>query len=143
MIEFDFLDIQIPDFNSEFFVSAISDLILSENKITGDVAILFCNDAHMLAMNSKHLNHDYYTDILTFDYSVENTIAGDLLISWDTIQSNAKEYNTSPNTELKRVVFHGILHLCGYNDKTNEEIKIMRQKELEYLNKYVSRETEL
>ena len=141
MIEFEFLDLEIPGFYSEFFVSAIIDLIHSENKILGDITLLFCDDTHMLKMNKEHLNHDYYTDILTFDYCADNTISGELLISWDTIQSNALKYKVDKQTELKRVVFHGVLHLCGYNDKNKEEKQLMRSKENECLEKYVSRET--
>jgi probable rRNA maturation factor len=141
MIEFDFLEIEISDFDSEFFVSAVTDLIASENKTFGEIAILFCGDNYMIEMNKKHLGHDYYTDILTFDYSHENIVSGDLLISWDTIKSNADKYKTNTSLELMRVVFHGTLHLCGYNDKNKEEIQLMRLKENEYLEKYVSRET--
>ena len=141
MIEFEFLDLEIPGFDSEFFVSAITDLIHSENKKLGDITLLFCDDTHMLKMNKEHLNHDYYTDILTFDYCVDNTIYGELLISWDTVQSNALKYKVDKQTELKRVVFHGVLHLCGYNDKNKEEKQLMRSKENECLEKYVSRET--
>jgi probable rRNA maturation factor len=141
MIEFEFLDLEIPGFYSEFFVSAITDLIHSENKKLGDITLLFCDDTHMLKMNKEHLNHDYYTDILTFDYCVDNTISGELLISWDTVQSNALKYKVDKQTELKRVVFHGVLHLCGYNDKNKEEKQLMRSKENECLEKYVSRET--
>jgi probable rRNA maturation factor len=141
MIEFEFLDLEIPGFDSEFFVSAIIDLIHSENKILGDITLLFCDDTHILKMNKEHLNHDYYTDILTFDYCADNTISGELLISWDTIQSNALKYKVDKQTELKRVVFHGVLHLCGYNDKNKEEKQLMRSKENECLEKYVSRET--
>ena len=141
MIEFEFLDLEIPGFYSEFFVSAITDLIHSENKKLGDITLLFCDDSHMLKMNKEHLNHDYYTDILTFDYCVDNTISGELLISWDTVQSNALKYKVDKQTELKRVVFHGVLHLCGYNDKNKEEKQLMRSKENECLEKYVSRET--
>ena len=141
MIEFEFLDLEIPGFDSEFFVSAIIDLIHSENKILGDITLLFCDDTHILKMNKEHLNHDYYTDILTFDYCADNTISGELLISWDTIQSNALKYKVDKQIELKRVVFHGVLHLCGYNDKNKEEKQLMRSKENECLEKYVSRET--
>ena len=141
MIEFEFLDLEIPGFDSEFFVSAIIDLIHSENKILGDITLLFCDDTHILKINKEHLNHDYYTDILTFDYCADNTISGELLISWDTIQSNALKYKVDKQTELKRVVFHGVLHLCGYNDKNKEEKQLMRSKENECLEKYVSRET--
>jgi probable rRNA maturation factor len=141
MIEFEFLDLEIPGFDSEFFVSAITDLIHSENKKLGDISLLFCDDTHMLKMNKEHLNHDYYTDILTFDYCADNTISGELLISWDTVQSNALKYKVDKQTELKRVVFHGVLHLCGYNDKNKEEKQLMKSKENECLEKYVSRET--
>ena len=141
MIEFEFLDLEIPGFDSEFFVSAITDLIHSENKKLGDITLLFCDDTHMLKMNKEHLNHDYYTDILTFDYCADNTISGELLISWDTVQSNALKYKVDKQIELKRVVFHGVLHLCGYNDKNKEEKQLMRSKENECLEKYVSRET--
>ena len=141
MIEFEFLDLEIPGFDSEFFVSAITDLIHSENKKLGDISLLFCDDTHMLKMNKEHLSHDYYTDILTFDYCADNTISGELLISWDTVQSNALKYKVDKQTELKRVVFHGVLHLCGYNDKNKEEKQLMRSKENECLEKYVSRET--
>ena len=141
MIEIEFLECEIPDFDSEFFVTAIGDLIHLENKKLGELSLLFCTDEHMLKMNKEHLKHDYYTDILTFDYCMENSVSGDLLISWDTVQSNALKYKVDKQTELKRVVFHGILHLCGYNDKTKEEIQEMRSKENEYLEKYVSRET--
>ena len=141
MIEFEFLECEIQDFDSEFFVSAIGDLIHLENKKLGELSLLFCTDEHMLKMNKEHLKHDYYTDILTFDYCMENRVSGDLLISWDTVQSNALKYKVDKQTELKRVVFHGILHLCGYNDKTKEETKLMRLKENECLEKYVSHET--
>jgi probable rRNA maturation factor len=141
MIEFEFLDLEIPGFDSEFFVSAITDLIHSENKKLGDITLLFCDDTHMLKMNKEHLSHDYYTDILTFDYCAGNTTSGELLISWDTVQSNALKYKVDKQTELKRVVFHGVLHLCGYNDKNKEEKQLMRSKENECLEKYVSRET--
>ena len=141
MIEFEFLECEIPDFDSEFFVSAIGDLIHLENKKLGELSLLFCTDEHMLKMNKEHLKHDYYTEILTFDYCMENRVSGDLLISWDTVQSNALKYKVDKQTELKRVVFHGILHLCGYNDKTKEETKLMRLKENECLEKYVSHET--
>ena len=113
MIEFEFLECEIPDFDSEFFVSAIGDLIHLENKKLGELSLLFCTDEHMLKMNKEHLKHDYYTDILTFDYCMENRVSGDLLISWDTVQSNALKYKVDKQTELKRVVFHGILHFIS------------------------------
>ena len=80
-----------------------------------------------------HLNHDYYTDIITFDYSIENKISGDLLISIDRVKENAKNFSVSFSQELNRVVIHGVLHLCGYKDKTEDEKKQMRNLENKYL----------
>jgi rRNA maturation RNase YbeY len=141
MINFEFLDVEIPGFNSEFFVSSISSLISVEEFETGDITIVFCNDDYLLEVNRSYLNHDYYTDIITFDYSENKTISGDLFISLDRVKENAGIYQVSFHHELVRVVFHGILHLCGYNDKYTEDIKLMREKEDLFLKQFVSRET--
>jgi rRNA maturation RNase YbeY len=85
-------------------------------------------------MNKQYLEHDYYTDVITFNYVENNIISGDLFISYERIKENAENYNTEIKRELIRVVFHGILHLVGYNDKTDAEKKIMREKEDFYLN---------
>jgi rRNA maturation RNase YbeY len=87
------------------------------------------------------LNHDYYTDIITFDYSENDVVSGDLFISIDRVKDNAKTYCIGFDNELKRVVYHGILHLCGYKDKTEKDEKEMREKENYYLKQFVSRET--
>lgn len=141
MIEFEFLDIEIPDLKPEFFVSSLSDLIASEGFYEGDVTVVFVTDEYLLDMNKTHLNHDYYTDIITFDYTESNYISGDLFISYDRVLDNSKEFNVSTYNELCRVVFHGVLHLCGYKDKSSDDEKLMRAKENFYLEKYVSRET--
>lgn len=141
MIEFEFLDIEIPDLKPEFFVSSLSDLIASEGFNEGDVTVVFVTDEYLLDMNKTHLNHDYYTDIITFDYTESNYISGDLFISYDRVLDNSKEFNVSTYNELCRVVFHGVLHLCGYKDKSSDDEKLMRAKENFYLEKYVSRET--
>jgi probable rRNA maturation factor len=141
MIDFDFLNVEIPGFNSEFFVSSINALISVEEFETGDITIVFCNDDYLLKVNRSYLNHDYYTDIITFDYSENKTISGDLFISLDRVKENAGIYQVSFHHELARVVFHGILHLCGYNDKYTEDIKLMREKEDLFLKQFVSRET--
>jgi len=141
MIEFEFLDIKIPEFKPEFFVSSLSDLITSEGYEEGDITVVFVTDDYLLEMNKNHLNHDYYTDIITFDYTELNYITGDLFISYDRVLDNSKVFNVTSYNELCRVVFHGILHLCGYKDKSPEEEIIMRAKESYYLEKYVSRET--
>ena len=141
MIEFEFLDIEIPELKPEFFVSSLSDLIASEGFYEGDVTVVFVTDEYLLDMNKTHLDHDYYTDIITFDYTESNFISGDLFISYDRVLDNSKEFNVSTYNELCRVVFHGVLHLCGYKDKSSDDEKLMRAKESFYLEKYVSRET--
>ena len=108
-------------------------LIKSYNRKLGAITYIFCSDEEILRINQSFLNHDYYTDIITFDYSEGNTIAGDLYISLETVQSNAIKFKTKYDEELRRVMIHGILHLCGYNDKTSDEKKIMRTKEDEAL----------
>lgn len=141
MIEFEFLDIEIPEFKPEFFVSSLSDLITSEGFDEGDITVVFVTDEYLLEMNRTHLDHDYYTDIITFDYTESNFISGDLFISYDRVLDNSNEFNVSSYNELCRVIFHGVLHLCGYKDKSSEDEKLMRAKESFYLEKYVSRET--
>ena len=95
----------------------------------GEICIIFCNDEYLKKINVKHLKHDYYTDIITFDYSKDNKISGDLFISIDRVKENAKTNNVEFMNELCRVIIHGVLHLCGFNDKTTEEKKEIRQKE--------------
>lgn len=141
MIEFEFIDIEIPGFNSEFFVLCIDDLIKSENRDQGDLTVIFCSDDYLLEINNNHLNHDYFTDIITFDYTEDKIISGDLFISYDRVVENANSFHVELMNELSRVVFHGVLHLCGYKDKSQEDELLMRQKEDFYLNKFVSRET--
>ena len=141
MIEFEFIDIEIPEFKPEFFVSSLFGLIESEGFGEGNITVVFVTDEYLLEMNKTHLDHDYYTDIITFDYTESNFISGDLFISYDRVLDNSREFNVSTYNELCRVVFHGVLHLCGYKDKSSEDEKLMRAKESFYLEKYVSRET--
>ena len=106
-----------------------------EGKILGEINIIFCSDEYLLKMNKQYLNHDYYTDVITFDYSDDQIISGDIFISVDRVKDNAQTYNQTFETELNRVIVHGILHLIGYKDKTDAEQKLMRQKEDYYLQK--------
>jgi len=99
----------------------------------GDLSCVFCSDEYILDMNRKYLKHDYYTDIITFDYSEGGVIAGDIFISTDTVASNVEKSGGSYIDELHRVIIHGILHLCGINDKTPEERKTMEIAEDEAL----------
>lgn len=102
-------------------------------KRCGDIAYIFCSDEKILEVNKEYLNHDYYTDIITFDYTEKNRINGDIFISIDTVKSNAEEFKVPYAEELHRIIIHGILHLCGINDKGPGERKIMTQKENEAL----------
>ena len=95
----------------------------------GEIAYLFCDDEKILEINRTYLQHDFYTDIITFDYSEEDTISGDIFISIDTVRSNSQKYQTEFMEELHRVIIHGILHLCGVNDKSEEEETEMREAE--------------
>ena len=99
----------------------------------GDIAYIFCSDKRILEVNRQFLSHDYYTDIITFDYTEGNKISGDLFISLDTVKSNAEKFDTDYDQEFHRVVIHGILHLCGINDKGPGEREIMEANENEAL----------
>ena len=105
----------------------------SELRKLGDINIIFCSDNYILDVNMKYLQHDYFTDIITFDYCEKNILSGDLFISVDSVRENALFYGTEFTDELNRVMVHGILHLVGYDDHTEDEIKTMRSKENYYL----------
>ena len=105
----------------------------SEIRRIGDISIIFCSDNYILEVNRKYLGHDYFTDIITFDYCSGNMLSGDLFISVDSVKENSVEYGTEFEDELNRVIVHGILHLIGYDDHTEEDVKVMREKENYYL----------
>ena len=105
----------------------------SEIRRVGEISIIFCSDNYILDVNRKYLQHDYFTDIITFDYCEADTLSGDLFISVDSVRENSIEYGTSFEDELSRVMVHGVLHLIGYDDHTDADIKTMRQKENYYL----------
>lgn len=105
----------------------------SYKKNVGEISYIFCSDEKILEINKQYLNHDYYTDIITFDYTENDEISGDIFISLDTVKSNSEKFGTEYMEELHRVIIHGILHLCGFKDKTQEEEKLMREKEDEAL----------
>ncbi len=102
-------------------------------KRTGDISYIFCSDEKILEVNKQYLQHDYYTDIISFDYTEGTKISGDLFISLDTVKSNSENFGTDYTEELHRIIIHGILHLCGINDKGPGEREIMAQKENEAL----------
>lgn len=105
----------------------------SEIRKLGAINIIFCSDNYILDVNMKYLQHDYFTDIITFDYCEKNILSGDLFISVDSVRENAEFYGTDFKEELNRVMVHGILHLIGYDDHCEEDIKTMRSKENYYL----------
>ena len=102
----------------------------SEIKRIGDISIIFCSDNCILDINQRYLQHDYFTDIITFDYCEGDKLSGDLFISIDSVKENAMEYGSEFSDELNRVIVHGILHLIGYDDHTEEDIAMMRKKEV-------------
>lgn len=111
----------------------IETVLANENRTLGEVNYIFCSDEYLLNINKQYLNHDYYTDVISFDYSEDDIISGDIFISVDTVKDNAKEYAVEFEKELARVMVHGVLHFIGYKDKTDEDAKLMRQKENQYL----------
>lgn len=111
----------------------ISDVISSEGFKEDDINYVFCNDDYLHKLNVEFLNHDTLTDIISFDYSVGKIIQGDVFISIERVQENAKDFGVAFNNELQRVIVHGVLHYCGYKDKTDDDAKIMREKENHYL----------
>ncbi|MBU8883766.1 rRNA maturation RNase YbeY [Kaistella sp. DKR-2] len=133
MIQFFFENIESITIGQEIN-TWLENLILAENKKPGDINYIFCDDDYLLKVNRDFLQHDYYTDVITFDYVKGKTIAGDIFVSLPRISENAAILSKDFDVELYRVLAHGILHLCGYKDKTDEEITEMRRKEDFYLN---------
>ena len=115
----------------------ISNMFNIEKTKAERLSIIFCSDAYLLEINKQYLQHNYFTDIITFNLSpLDAPIEGEIYISVDTVHVNAAEYNVTMEEELHRVVFHGVLHLCGYGDSSLKEKKLMRQKEDEYIKRY-------
>ncbi|MBY0487173.1 MAG: rRNA maturation RNase YbeY [Flavobacteriaceae bacterium] len=115
--------------NEDQIATWISNVILSENKKEGDINYVFCDDEYLLNLNEQYLDHDTLTDIISFDYSVGNELHGDIFISIERVRDNAQDFNVTFDEELKRVLVHGILHYCGYKDKSEEDERLMRSKE--------------
>ena len=111
----------------------ISSVITSENKKEGGINYIFCDDDYLHKINLEHLGHDTLTDIISFDYSVGNELHGDVFISVERVKDNAIDFNVSFDDELKRVLIHGVLHYCGYKDKSEADLLLMRSKEDEKL----------
>lgn len=129
MITYQSDKVKMPNFSKREVNKWIKTVANTHNKIIGDIGYLFCDDEKILEVNREFLNHDYYTDIITFDYCINNIISGDIVISLDTVKSNSIEQHTPYEQELFRVIIHGILHLCGINDKGPGEREIMEAEE--------------
>jgi rRNA maturation RNase YbeY len=129
MLDIHYEDVEDLSLTEESLSNWITEVCSNESKEFGDISLIFCSDEYLLDMNRTHLDHDYYTDIITFDYTENQLVSGDLFISIDRVRENASDFNVSFVHELHRVIIHGVLHLCGYKDKSDEEEKLMRSKE--------------
>ncbi|WP_035676762.1 rRNA maturation RNase YbeY [Flavobacterium limnosediminis] len=128
MISFNYeTDFQLE--NERDFENWISRVIDSENKEAGEISYIFCDDEYLHKINVEYLNHDDLTDIISFDYSEGNLLQGDIFISIERVKDNAQDFGVSFEDELKRVIIHGVLHYCGYKDKSEADEKVMRSKE--------------
>jgi probable rRNA maturation factor len=147
LITFNSIDVTSSIQGKKEMVRWLNQVINNEGMELGFISISFCSDKHLLEINKSALQHNYYTDIITFQLNEKNeAIEGDLYISIDRVKDNAKTLGIKWGEELKRVIIHGVLHLCGYKDKTKKDIELMRKKENECLsllqrNNYVSRGT--
>lgn len=130
MINFNYeTDFTLGD--EQAFSDWLSAVIVSEGKNEGEINYIFCDDEYLHKINVEYLDHDTLTDIISFDYTVGNELNGDIFVSVERVTDNAKDFNVSFAEELKRVLSHGILHYCGYKDKTDEDAQLMRAKEEE------------
>jgi len=136
MIQFIAEEVELPDLSKQKIIRWIKEIAAVYGKRTGEIAYIFCTNKRILEVNKQFLQHEYYTDILTFDYSEGIIISGDIFISTETVQSNAEEFKVSFDDELKRIIIHGILHLCGQDDKTPELRLEMISKENSALQMY-------
>ena len=128
-ISFQSEKVELPQINEKEISDWIKCVAQTHNREIGEISYLFCDDEKILEVNQEYLNHDFYTDIITFDYSEGNIISGDIIISLQTVESNSQMYQTDFIEELHRVIIHGILHLCGLNDLTDGEEYAMREAE--------------
>jgi probable rRNA maturation factor len=137
-VQFHFL--QPASFTNRTLVKeVIKDLFKKEKTRLANLTYIFCSDEYLLDINRQYLNHNYYTDIITFDLSEDHQVTGEIYISIDRVKDNAREFKTTFQKELLRVIFHGALHLCGYKDKSNKEQILMRKAEDKYLHFFLSK----
>jgi len=129
MITFNTQGTLMPDIVETEVSAWVRNTAATYNKVVGDINYIFVDDETMLDINRRFIGHDYYTDHIGFDYSKDNSLSGDIYISLDTVRSNAELYQVKPEEELRRIIIHGLLHLCGFRDKTDEERELMQQAE--------------
>lgn len=129
MITYNTIHVKMPAISHRATTTWVRNVAKSYGKKVGEVAYIFCDDEKILEVNRQYLQHDYFTDIITFDYCEGDTLSGDLFISLDTVRTNAEQYGKTYDDELHRVIIHGILHLCGINDKGPGEREIMEAAE--------------
>jgi rRNA maturation RNase YbeY len=129
-------DVSSPKFRRRDIAVWVREVILLEGKVCGVIAFVFCSDSYLLEVNQKFLNHDYFTDIITFDYVENDVISGDIFISTERVLENSVAYGVSFEDELLRVMIHGVLHLIGYKDKAARDKEKMTEKENFYLDVY-------
>ena len=122
-------NVGLPHFDEQKLARWIGDVVHAHDRVVGTLTYVFCDDEYILKVNEQFLQHDYYTDIITFDYSNSHRVSGDMVISLDTVKSNAQLFGRDYAEELLRVVIHGVLHLCGINDKGPGEREIMESHE--------------
>lgn len=134
MITYNAENVKMPAIGKRETTAWIRHVAATYDKKVGEIGYLFCDDAKILEVNNEYLGHDYYTDIITFDYCEGNILNGDIVISLDTVRSNAEKFGKNYDEELHRVIIHGILHLCGINDKGPGEREKMEQAENTALN---------
>ncbi|MDD4148576.1 MAG: rRNA maturation RNase YbeY [Bacteroidales bacterium] len=129
-------DVQMPELDFNKIELWINQIVKNYQKKTGDINYIFCSDEYLLDINKKYLNHDFFTDIVSFNYCEGNIVSGDIFISLDRVNENAREYQT-PDTELLRVMIHGVLHFIGLDDQTTAEKQIMRLAEDAAIHKFI------
>ena len=129
MITYNTINVAMPNFVETEVSAWVKSTAATYNKKVGDINYIFVDDETMLDINRRFIGHDYYTDHIGFDYSKDDSLSGDIYISLDTVKTNAELYQVKPEEELRRIIIHGLLHLCGFRDKTDEERELMQQAE--------------
>lgn len=132
-IDFNFEDVEFALPDEQSLTAWIDFAVKNEDCFTGNLSYIFCSDEYLWNMNKQYLGHDYYTDIITFDYVEDKYVSGDMFISYDRIVDNAQKFNVSRETELLRVMIHGVMHLVGYDDQTDEQEAEIHRKEDFYI----------